>query len=356
MITLVLTNRNRDLRIVKNCLQSLIQQSCQDFECVVVDYGSDIVYKEHLEQLIENYPNIRYIDCPVQGQLWNKARAVNIVLKQATTPYCIVADIDLIFALGFIEKAIELVKLDDVYYFQVGFLSKLESQKEKAFEDYHINHVTSSEATGITLFPTHLLKSIHGYDEFYHGWGAEDTDIHIRMKNAGYTVSFYDKEILVKHQWHPKVYRTKQSTHPFHSLLERINHAYMVQTQKTQRTLANQNQEWGKLPTSKDYKKLANIDRQIHLKVSVLEINAFLSQMANFKEEVVAIEIQAFSRVEKIKNQVKKILGKKYLPIYDMDTVNNLLLENSIRQYRNNPYTYSFDRQKKLIQLIMYFQ
>lgn len=351
MITLVLTNRNRDLRIVKNCIQSLQQQTHTNFVVFLVDYGSDTAYQLQLVQLLQEYPQIHYIECLVQGQLWNKCRAINMALQLTTTPYFIVGDIDLIFAPDFIEKVIELAKPDAVHYFQVAFLSKLESQKEKIFKDYLVHHVASSEATGITLFPTHLLKSIHGYDEFYHGWGAEDSDVHIRMKNAGSKVIFYDKEILLKHQWHPKVYRSKQSTHPFHSLLERINHVYMLQTQSTKRTVVNQNQDWGKIALLSDYEKLTKIDYVLQLKATVLEVNAVLAQIANFKNEVVLIEIQAVSGIEKIKNQIKKIIGKKYLPVYNMDTVNNLLLETIIKQYRNNPYSYSFNRSKKQINL-----
>ena len=39
MITIVLTNRNREIRIVKNCLDSLQLQSDVDFELFLVDYG-----------------------------------------------------------------------------------------------------------------------------------------------------------------------------------------------------------------------------------------------------------------------------------------------------------------------------
>lgn len=356
MLTLVLTNRNRDLRIVKNCLQSMQQQTHSDFECVLVDYGSDKNYQLQLEQLIQGYPQIRYIHCPVQGQLWHKCRAINIALQQTTTPYFLVGDIDLIFAPNFIEKATVLAKLNQVHYFQVGFLNEKESVKSQNYEEFNVAFVSDENATGVSVYPTAALKALNGYDEFYHGWGAEDTDIHIRMKNAGLNVYFYDKEILLKHQWHPKVYRSKASSQPFHSLLERINHAYMVQTQSTQRTIVNQDQEWGKIPLLKDYEKLSKIDTVLQLKASVVEVNAVLAQMANFSNEVIAIEITAFSGSEKIKNQLKKIAGKKHMPLYDMETVNNLLLENIIRQYRNNPYSYSFDRNKNKIQLIMFFE
>ena len=55
MITLVLTNRNRDLRIVKNCLESLYNQTKNEFELFFVDYGSDFDYLIELKELIVNY-------------------------------------------------------------------------------------------------------------------------------------------------------------------------------------------------------------------------------------------------------------------------------------------------------------
>ncbi len=355
MITLVLTNRNRDLRIIKNCLQSLEQQSCADFELVLVDYGSDDDYKVLLEKLICEYPKVHYLDCPVQGQLWHKCRAINIALQQTTTPYFIVGDIDLIFAPTFIAIATILAKANEVHYFQYGFLSQEESLLNKDFNLYEVAFKGNDVVTGTALFQTSALKALHGYDEFYHGWGAEDTDIHIRMKNSGFKVFFYDQDILVKHQWHPKVYRSKESIHPFHSQLERINHAYMLQSEGTQRTVVNQNQDWGKLALSNEYDKLDQVDIVLQLKATLLEVNAVLAQMANFKNEVVAFEIKAVSGIEKIKNQVKKMIGKKYLPIYEMDTVNNLMLETIIKQYRNNPYSYQYNRNKKQLQFKMYF-
>ena len=61
---------------------------------------------------------------------------------------------------------------------------------EKEYNDYQIKFKTNLEATGITLFPTEILKRMNGFDEFYHGWGAEDTDAHNRLKNLGLEFEF----------------------------------------------------------------------------------------------------------------------------------------------------------------------
>jgi glycosyltransferase involved in cell wall biosynthesis len=355
MITLVLTNRNRDLRIVKNCLDSLKNQSIQDFNCILVDYGSDKNYGIALQELLIRYPNIEIISCPVSGQLWNKCRAINLALKNCVTPYFLVGDIDLLFNPCFIVKANNLAHPKEIHYFQYGFLSQKESSTIKKFEDYSVDFKGNNEVTGTTLFPTDVIKKLNGYDEFYHGWGAEDTDIHIRMKNEGLKVHFYNQEILLKHQWHPKAYRSKNSTHPFHSQLERINHAYMMQTIIAKRTKVNRQVVWGKIPEIKFYEKLSiPAQHQFYLQASNLQLQAFLAQLVNFENETVQLTLEDFSFLEKIRNRIKKMVGKKSISVLKMETINNLILEEIIKNYRNNPYEYSFNRKKKIISLTIY--
>ncbi|MGA9637584.1 galactosyltransferase-related protein, partial [Flavobacterium sp.] len=197
---------------------------------------------------------------------------------------------------------------------------------------------------------------LHGYDEFYHGWGAEDTDIHIRMKNEGLEVCFYNEAILVKHQWHSKQYRSKNSIHPFHSNLERINHDYMHLGQRTMRTVVNQQDPWGQLPDTKDYLQLDK-NPQIVLQInnSKIAISAVLAQCKNYKQELVSIEIKEVQPLIHFRNTLKKIVRKKYVAYPEMEEVNNVFLEEIIKNYRNNPYEYTFDRKHNFIRLKMFF-
>jgi glycosyltransferase involved in cell wall biosynthesis len=355
MISLVLTNRNRDLRIIQNCLNSLENQSDKDFEWFLVDYGSTEPYLKELEKLIVLYPQIHFISCPTSGQLWSKCRSINIALQKATQSYFVVGDIDLIFHPNYIHTLKSLAHSNTVHYFQYGFLSEKESLKKQPFEDYVIDFNGNEEVTGNTMFPTEALKSINGFDEFYQGWGAEDTDAHIRMQHLGLQLAFYDEQILVKHQWHPKAYRSKKSTHPYHSQLERINHAYMIQTQTNKRTLVNQHQRWGQVTNEDAYQKLQFPAKKIIITSSSLQVNALLAQFKNFNNEVIEIKINDLPSREKNKNFIKKIIGKKVTPFYDMEYVNNLVLEEIIKNYRNCPYQYSYNRQTKKIVLVLNF-
>jgi len=356
MITIALTYRNRDLRIVKNCLDSLQNQTQKNFSVVLVDYGSEDVYAEQLATLAANYNFITVIDCPVSGQLWNKSRAINIALKQCDTSYFIVGDIDLIFHPAFIQKACELANMDEVHYFQYGFLVKEESLANKLFSDYEVAFLGNNEVTGTTLFPANKLKEVNGYDEFYHGWGAEDTDIHIRLKKAGLPIYFYDVAILVKHQWHPKAYRSKNSPAPFHSQQERVNHSYMQLTLNNNITKANIKEDWGLIPLDVVYEKLFNKPHYlIEIDCVSYKVDALLAQLKNFNGELIGIVIKDAAKKVKIKQQFKKLLGKKYVVYMEMEDVNNRLLEEIINNYRNLPYQYTFNREKNEINLRILF-
>lgn len=356
MITIVLTYRNRDLQVVKNCLDSLSAQSVKDFRVILVDYGSEESFANKLTALVANYTFIKHIYCPVQGQLWNKSRAINIALRQTTTPYFLVGDIDLIFKEDFVEKTIELAKENKVTYFKVGFLSKEESLPLKQFENYKIKHLSGIEATGITLFPAEMIKNINGYDEFYHGWGAEDSDVHIRLLNVGYEVIFYDLALYLLHQWHPKAYRSKISTAPFHSEQEKINHFYMQLAKSNVRQKANLDGVWGKMPLEADYEKLLQKPNHlIEIDSANFKVEALIAQLKKFNNELIGIAIKNVAKKLKIKQQLKMILGKKHIQYMAMEAINNRLLEEIITNYRNLPYHYTFNRQKKEINLSIQF-
>ena len=175
-----------------------------------------------------------------------------------------------------------------------------------------IDFLGGEEVTGTTLFPTDTLKKVNGYDEFYHGWGAEDTDIHNRLKTLGVKVNFYSENILVKHQWHPKAYRSKKSSSPFHSNLERVNHHYMQMTINNEITVANSNTDWGIIPDKANYSKLEEApDVVVTISPIDIEFSALLSQFKNINNKVVRLVINEASLKDKALQRIKKRLKKK---------------------------------------------
>ena len=70
---------------------------------------------------------------------------------------------------------------------------------------------------------------------------------------------------------------------------------------------------------------------------------------------MIQFEIVEASSEFVFKNKLKAFLGKKHESSYAMEVVNNLLLEEIIKNYRNCPYSYSFDRLLNKIVVVIYF-
>jgi len=352
MITIVLTNRNRDLNTIKNCLDSLEKQSNQDFELFFVDYGSNEDYVLELEQIISKYSQLQFIKCPVSGQLWNKCRAINIALNKSAMPYFFVGDIDMLFHPDFVSTLYQLKNENVVTYFQVGFLSKNETLLNKDFFNSKVDFTSQKETTGMTLYPTELLKKINGYDEFYHGWGAEDTDVHLRLRNLEITVNFYDKGVFLKHQWHPKTYRTNQSSDPYHFMLEKINHSYIKVAENNKTVKANTHKPWGVMPEIALYAKLSGVlDCNIQIESEKTKLIGLLAQFSNFEDRSISVLVKDVPRKDKIKQFIKKILGRKHKTFLSMKTINDMILFEIVSNYRNSPYHYFFDQNRNEIYL-----
>jgi glycosyltransferase involved in cell wall biosynthesis len=340
MTTIIYPYRNRELSRIKRSLDSLEDQSCQDFRVLFIDYGSDEDISFRVQELISQYTFVRYEYLYTKQQPWSKCKALNYAIKKLDTGYCFVADVDMIFHPNFIELLMQKCHPNTVTYFKVGFLSKAESSKSLSFQDYKIKFYSSREATGMSLFPVEKLVEVHGFDEFFHFWGAEDTDLHNRLKNGSCEISYYDEKTMLLHQWHPN-YR-KRETKKLNTELQltgvvELNHLHLLHNLKHKKTKVNIN-SWGICMAKTDYEFLKNapvvlIDTQKN------NIDYFLfNELAGSKDQIIAVQIKKSPIVEPIKYRIKRFLGKKTVIYYDLKTINDLLLQQIISYYHLKPY------------------
>lgn len=337
MITLVLTYRDREVRILNNCLNSLQNQVDQNLKVILVDYGSSLNYSSSVKKICKEYKFVDYIFCCVENQLWNKSRAINIALRQVDTAFFMVGDIDMIFHPKTFFILNKLRFNNNFYFFQVGILTEFESKKNLDFNSYDVKFKTNECATGISLFKTEDLKSINGFDEFYNGWGAEDTDAHARLVNYGLKAIFYKEILLFLHQWHPKSYRSKDSTFPFHSTLEQINHSHLLLVKNNKIVKSNLLFDWGVLPDEEKYDKLNYPDYSITITNETNQFSAFvLGFVEKFKGKVLDLKVDIKSG--SVKDFIKKILNKKHLTYLCKDEIENKLIEIILLKHRNSPY------------------
>jgi glycosyltransferase involved in cell wall biosynthesis len=354
-ITIVFPFRNRDSLRVKKALNSLAQQSEKEFKVLFVDYGSATTIEREIASIVARYDFVQYHYLFTQYQPWNKSKALNYALRKTNTPYFFVADIDMMFRHDFVQKAIELSKVGTSrnLYFKVGFLSELETKKEKEFQDYQINFESNSEATGLTLFSTSELKSCGGFDEFYHFWGAEDTDVHVRLQNAGYSVVFYDNEILMLHQWHPS-YRSLERNKLTQDLqlsgVVRLNHQHLMEAIQLKKTKINY-LEQDYIMSQEDVRKLQE-DKEVLVLINKKEaIDHFLFvELPNFKNGILNVTLLEDPFQNSLKHRLKKIMRKKVPNYYTLKEINDMFLLHIISFHHNYNYIYKVSEDLKSIE------
>ncbi len=282
MITLLFPYRDRELSRVKRSLDSLVLQSNTNFDVAFIDYGTSREKAKEVAQLIAKYPFARYQYSYHINTMWNKSRALNILIKELKTPYCFVADIDMIFHPDFVETLHQVKSPTATTYFQVGFLSKEETQQEKPFDKYTIKFESAPGATGLSLFPVQALQALRGFDEYYHLWGSEDTDVHDRLKHYGLTVSFYDKKILMLHQYH-KIYRNIEDRYITRHItikdIARKNYKYRLSQNEAKVTVVNTDKNWGEIQDKQTYERLLKPDHSIEVSLQKHKFENWLAQL-----------------------------------------------------------------------------
>ncbi|MFD1163099.1 galactosyltransferase-related protein [Hwangdonia seohaensis] len=358
MISIIYPYRNRDIQRVKNSLESLQFQTNKVFEVHFVNYGSNENYTHQIENLLKGFSFVNYTYLYTKKQPWNKSKAINSVLKNLETGYFFVADIDMIFHSTFIDKALELSKNNEAWYFQVGFLSEEESKTSKKFEDYTIKFKSNKEATGLTMCSVKSAKAIRGFDEFYHFWGSEDSDFHVRLKNSGCNVNYFNEKLLMLHQWH-KIYRHKESESLTADLqvsgIVQLNSCYLKQTIQNKKTIVNGN-DWGETQTKQQFEKLVAHSNKQNKLISngCAEIDYFLFQeLPNLKPGIYSFQIRAKQQNTSLKTTLKSVLKNKKTQCYSLKTINDKLLFHIVNFYRNNPYNYNVSKDLKSITFVI---
>ncbi|UAB86170.1 glycosyltransferase [Zunongwangia sp. SCSIO 43204] len=359
MISIIYPYRNRDLKRVQRSFESLKNQSVQNFEVYFVDYGSEPETSVKVQELCSDYPGIKYSNHATRFQPWNKARALNSVIKNLETEFCFVADIDMIFHPEFVKTAISLQKLEQSVYFKVCFSEsgdKLDGIKPEDFDKFrHSDH----HATGLTMFSVKALKSINGFDEFYHLWGAEDTDVHVRLRNAGFKVEFYEEEILMLHQWHES-YRVSEkaglNTEFQIKNIVQLNHQHLKYAEEYGVTKVNSD-GWGKVMTAKQESELLNCSIKINLDDEKRTIeNLIYGIFSSQSDGIFKVKISESENKEEFKNRLKKLAGKKISEFYTMKEIKDLLLMNIISFYRDRPYIFQIAKHLKSITIAIDFR
>lgn len=221
------------------CLKSVLAQTQLPDEVIIADDGSTGETKKLIDGYAAAFPvPLKHVWQPDEGfqagKIRNKGSAV------ATGEYILQIDGDLILHPGFVQDHVKAaqkgyfvggsrVLLDKKLtgeYIQQGRIQV--SLTDKGIKN-HLNglhfpqlgrwlsgilktsNAYSIRSCNIAYWKEDLVK-VNGYDEIYTGWGREDTDLVIRLFNAGCKRKFFKFQGIVYHLWHKEADRNKLTT------------------------------------------------------------------------------------------------------------------------------------------------
>jgi len=177
--------------------------------------------------------------------------------------------------------------------------------------------------------------------------------MHHRLFNHGLKIEFFDKEVLMLHQWHES-YLSKAhrdfSTEFVLTGIEHLNHEHKDRNKALKITKVNIDR-WGETTSKSDLAVLENPNLMLKLSNITKEIDYLLySLLPSSQGDVLELEIINQNRPS-VKNKIKKLLGKKVKQFYSMEKVNDLLLIQLIAHYRNKNYIYKVSKDAQKITL-----
>lgn len=346
--------RDRDHLRVKNCMQSLRDQSDNRFEVIFVDYGSRAETSENVEDILSGFSFVKYYYVAHPGLLWNKSKAFNYGIKKSTTDFIITADIDLIFHPEFIEKISNVTFKDSFTVFSYAYLPKSLTVKDisgKEFSELKPSHI--GNITGSGIYPKKALEEIHGFDEFYHFYGSEDEDLFIRLENFGLKKIPEPQNMLV-HQWHPRYpfeEKNELSEIPKVHNIRRINMVHCEHAEVSGRKIPKHQEKWGECHEESDLDKLSLPDYSFQLDCREAQVTHFLNERLRSINGIVYVKFCQSSDKITVRNLIKKFVGKRSEPVLSLKKVNDLVLKTIVYNYRHHNYFYKVDLTNKCIVL-----
>ena len=186
---------------IEKCLDSIIDQSLDEFEIVVVDNASSDATKEKIHAFSSKDPRIRYVFEGKKGRGHARAKGIE------SSTGCILAwtDADCVVPHNWLERLTNLILNGEELVVQgnedsitLGYWANQTQQAGQRHMDdqvnqlYYIDHLDTKNF-GIQK---NLLIKVGGFDRRLKA--LEDFELKIRLKKAGKRI-FYIRDLKVKH-------------------------------------------------------------------------------------------------------------------------------------------------------------
>lgn len=252
-LTFVACYRGRDVQRLKRSLDSLKDQTCPDFEMILVDYGSHSACSSEIRQLLGDYSFCRYCYSDTRGWMWNRSAALNTGARLTDREFLFLTDVDIVYPPWFVERVREHMAKDvffasECFRCPKGFDSWVELRRGS------LSHAwLSLKGKGLACCARSGLEAVGGLDERYGYWGQQDKDFVERLARSG-TRDLAIPDLYCYHQWHPHVIYELPFSVQFNTLVRYYG------AQAEARVKANERREWGKPVHSEDRPIYAFVD------------------------------------------------------------------------------------------------
>lgn len=356
-LTIVFAYRNRNLDRIRLVMDSLKMQSDLNFSVIFVDYGSDETYSQPLKYLIESYDFASYFYVGHPGLLWNKSKAYNYAIKKADTSYILTADVDLVFNPKTIESLKKLCEKNSFTLFKYGYLPeklKISDIKEKGFSELKPAHY--GDVNGVGLYPRAALMQVHGFDEFYHFYGAEDEDLFLRLENSGLNRKREDK-LFFLHIWHSRYpFKDDNSLTRFPRLKNamRLNQQHLFFCKSSETKIPRLQNTWGNCFQKQDQDILSKPSIKHSIYNSSAAVDHFFNEyLPSRTGDIVLVQITEDPEVYSLKGKLKRLTGKIKQSYFNLKEVNDLILRRIVFNYRHHNYEFKISEDLKMISFVV---
>ena len=352
-ISIIYAYRDRDIERIRCSMESLKLQKFQDFEVIFVDYGSDREKAVELERLLEDYRFVKYFYLPVGNLLWNKSKALNFGILQATSEFVFIADVDLIFHPE-ATKLLDQLKLPDSFHlFTLGYLDKKESQTlESNYVFEELKPYSFGDVNGMILASRKALTEINGFDEFFHFYGAEDEDLFARLEIAEYRRE-KSKKPFFYHNWHKSFSGSENellTPNPRLKNIMRINERHFHRNRDRKLTKPLRQEAMGRIIEQVHAQQLENPSHSFFIPNIRAQVEHFLrEEIPSCKGEIIHAEFYEDPYFSTLKYRTKDFMGKQSQPYCSLKEVNDGILKEILFNYRDHNYSFKIQADLKRI-------
>lgn len=229
MISVVIPNYNTNFQYFCECIDSIINQTFQQFEIIIVDNGSDLENIEKYKKYTENITNLRFFFCKRQKNKKNLSVALNYGIKNSKYNLIARMDADDVMMPDRLEKQYNYFVNNDVDILggQLQYLHNNHVTNHPSFigkevpinSIWFINHPT-------VMFKKDKISNVGGYQEEPE-FIAEDYELWTRSLKNDLKIHNL-KDIIIKYRVHDNNLTFKDKNNPYYeSLLQYIRKGYI---------------------------------------------------------------------------------------------------------------------------------